>query len=186
MGIVLDVKSKSEVSSKPLGTPLLTESLILPYVDAKFHIVNSSSRVESTFLANLFGLSAEHNYSTVVHEVRKYRKGKTDDDLDALIGVSVRMYAALQGTDFGFDLTIPNLAASSQLDMNEVFIAVKVEGYSGHLGDLLVDPGGLDVESYLEYSQSFSMLQKAVFGEGADVHYHPQVLEIIEDATTDS
>ncbi|WP_299602561.1 hypothetical protein [uncultured Tateyamaria sp.] len=153
--------------------------LQLPFTDAKYHVIRKSSQAETTFLAGIFGARASQSFASVVHEVRRYNKIKSTTGETINVGVAVRMIAATSELNLGFELTIPNLAAAGQLNNTEAFAAINVVGFNFSLGDLLVEPGNLDVESFVELEQSFSRLQKFIFSTDAEQHYAPMAIEYV-------
>lgn len=188
MSIVLDPASEpkgqllsrlEESGRKNLDISGGGAGLQLPFTDAKYHVIRKSSEAETTFLAGIFGARAEQSYASVIHEVRRYNKIEDTDGKTKNVGVAVRMIAATSELDTGFELTIPNLAAAGQLNNMEAFAAINVVGFNFSLGDLLVEPGNLDVESFVEFEKSFSRLQSFIFSADAEKHYTPMTIEYV-------
>ena len=181
MSFILEPDSEPELVRKNIGRRLNTEGKInLPYHESKFHVITKSSSAESSFFAKLLGLSLESSYAGVIHEVARFNKVTLDDGKRVNVGVGVRMYAIAKSIDISFNLTIPNLAAAGQLGNGEVYVATTAIGYNASLGDLAASPSRLDVETFVDITESFSNMQKLVFAETAEKYYVPKPIEYID------
>lgn len=127
------------------------------------------------FMSRLLGGKVSRKSCGIVCEARRYtvveREGLAVD-----IGVAVRICAAIEELKSGVQLTLPNLAASAQLDSAEARIEMAVLGYTGPLGSLLPTPRQLSVDCYVDYIKAFGNIQAVIFGADAAPHHAPTLL----------
>lgn len=140
--------------------------------DVQAHQYRSETSGKVGLLARLFSTEGKVVLQGVVQEAKRYRIFEGTNGVKTEIGCAVRLTAATNSVNFSAKLTVPNLAASAQLDHGEsdVRIALSVSGFCGPLGDLIPSPAQLSVENFAEYMQAFANIQKYVFGESA-LHY---------------
>ncbi|WP_050526292.1 hypothetical protein [Pseudorhodobacter aquimaris] len=140
--------------------------------DVQAHQYRSEIGGKVDLLARLFSTKGRVVLQGVVQEAKRYRILVGENGVKTEIGCAVRLTAATSSQNFSAKLTIPNLAASAQLDYgkSDVRIALSVSGFCGPLGDLIPSPAQLSVENFAEYMQAFANIQKYVFGESA-LHY---------------
>ncbi len=121
------------------------------------------------FFASLFSMSADTVSAGVIHDAMRFTFERNEHNRKLKVGVSVKLVVATEATNIDFDISLPNLAADAQLNGSNSRIGIYVNGYAGPLADLLPAPSKLDVETAMEYMESFRDIQRRVFS--ADMHH---------------
>lgn len=144
----------------------------LEHWDVQAHQYRTEVGGSVNLLARLFSSKGRVILQGVVQEAKRFRVVESEEGHDVEIGCAVRLSVATNSQEFSAKLTVPNLAASAQLDVgkSDVRIALSVSGFCGPLGTLIPSPAQLSVENFAEYTQAFANIQKHVFGEQA-LHY---------------
>ncbi len=141
--------------------------------DIQAHQYQSKAELSGSFLSNLFtakGNAAEYG---LVQEAKRYAIRKTKEGHRAEFGVAVRLWIVSYKVHGEMALTIPNFAASAQLDNTEARIGLAVTGYNGALGELMPAPESLDVENFTTYTTAFTKIQALVFGKAGESNLAP-------------
>lgn len=128
------------------------------------HIYSEEIAGSVSILGALFGGSGKRAKVGAVHEAKRFRIDRTPDGREVEIGVAVRLAVAVTEWDTKFEVSLPNIAASAQLNGFDGRIGIEVVGYAGPLGDLLPAPRELSVTTCADYLQAFSKIQAQVFG----------------------
>ncbi len=145
--------------------------------DVQIHTYRDAAAGKVSFFSNLFGGEASKVQAGVIHDAKRFRI-ETRENKKYEIGVAVRLSVATTNFKSDFDLTLPNLAASAQLDKSDTRVTISVLGYAGPLGELLPSPSKFDVESCIKYLNSFRDIQKLVFGAEGLINVVPTVLSV--------
>lgn len=135
--------------------------------DVRLHSYSEEKAGEVDFFAGLFGGKVKQVKAGVIHEAKRFTLIETEGVSNGYVevGVAVRLSAA--STSFSSDLEVSlfNLAADAQLSKDDARVGISVIGYSGGLEYLLPSPKSLDVETCIEYLESFKKIQEKVFSD---------------------
>ena len=138
---------------------------------------SEKSEVRLSGLAGLFRGSLESVSVGVLQEQKKFTVANQKDSDDKYeFGVAVRLFAGFQSNGVDVRASIPEIAAQATLAQGKAAVLIKVEGFSGYLGDLLPPPGELNVETFSGYMTSFQEISKRVFGESGERFHVPTIL----------
>lgn len=137
--------------------------------EVRLHTFTRELNANIGFFAGLFGGKAADVKAGVVHEAKRYSLVQVEGDTEmyAEVGVAVRLSAASTSVSGEMEISLFNLAAEAQLKKNDSRVGISIIGYSGALQNLLPAPKNLNVETCVEYLQSFEKIQEMVFGSEA-------------------
>ena len=153
----------------------------MPVLDSwsvQAHVYSSEIAAKLGILAGLFGGTGKRAKAGATHEAKRYRMEITEAGTKVQWGVAVRLAVATTEWDVDAELSVPNIAAAAQLDMNvgDAKIGIDVVGYSGALGKILPTPRQLDVTTLASYLAAFATIQREVFGSRGLAFLTPTVL----------
>ena len=144
--------------------------------DVQSHQYTTQVEVETSVLARLLSGRAQVSHHGLVQEAKRYYIRTTEEGRRVEYGTAVRLSVAVLGTEFDLALTLPNIAAKTQLTDLRARIALSVDGYVGPLGELLPAPDNLNVENLAVYTMAFKAIQAQVFGSAGLDYIAPTLL----------
>jgi len=145
------------------------------------HQYRQEIAAETNFLANLFKGTGKKIKAGVTQEAKQYRIEKTGNNREVEVGVAVRLAVAASNFNLDIELSVPNLAAASQLQMADTRIGIYVMGFGGPIGDIMPAPSELNVEKFNGYMEAFAAIQRRVF-DIQNAHFlSPTVLGYADD-----
>jgi len=148
--------------------PISAEAKVIPLDrwSVQAHVYSNEIAANLGIFAGLFGGSGKRAKAGATHEAKRYRVEQTESGHEVQIGVGVRLAVATTEWNLKIDLSVPNIAAAAQLNMEvgDAKIGIDVVGYAGPLGGMLPAPRQLDVATLADYLKAFSAIQRQVFG----------------------
>ncbi|WP_417724501.1 hypothetical protein [Salipiger sp.] len=130
---------------------------------------------KTSFFSALFKGDATHKQVGVIQEAKSFTVVKVDGR-DVEMGVAVRMQVEASSFGSNVQVSIPNIAAESQLNLSRAEMEISVRGYAAPLGDLLPVPSAVNVTSYGEYLDAFNAIQKRIFSKEGQADFSPVAL----------
>ncbi|MCA8992273.1 MAG: hypothetical protein KDA69_01520 [Planctomycetaceae bacterium] len=124
----------------------------------------------------LFSGKAKSVNAGVIQEAKRFCIRKTKEGRRVEFGVSVRLSVASNLSQADFTLSIPNIAASAQLESCDARIGLTVLGFTGPIGDMLPAPDDLNVTNYAKFTEAFQKIQAHVLGTNGENYLAPTVL----------
>ncbi|MEZ5944391.1 MAG: hypothetical protein R3C18_23635 [Planctomycetaceae bacterium] len=112
----------------------------------------------------------------VIQEAKRFCIRKTKEGRRVEFGVSVRLSVASHLASAEFSLSIPNIAASAQLESGDARIGLTVLGFNGPIGDMLPAPDDLNVTNYAKFTEAFQKIQAHVLGTAGENYLAPTFL----------
>lgn len=105
-------------------------------------------------------IKVKGEYRLLVMDVARTAKHINGDNVEVW-GYGYRLLVEVNQVEAVAQLTLPAIAASVELGTAEAAVRLDINGYQGDkMWDLLPQPQPLDVESYREYLQAASRVQK--------------------------
>lgn len=179
-----NIQHETVEAVSPLGVRAITQQAapemasLIPNLnrwEIQVHKYENKTEAKAGFLG-FGGVEAKLLEAGLVHESKRFIVKKTKQGRLVEFGVAVRLWVAVSTFDFKVDLTIPNLAASTQITKNNARIGLSVVGFRGALGELLPSPESLSVENFSTYTQAFHSIQTQVFGPDGEQKLSPVLL----------
>lgn len=133
--------------------------------DVQSHQYSTKADVETSILGRLLSGNAKASHYGLVQEAKRFCIQTTENGRRVEFGTAVRLSVVVLSADFNLSLTLPNIAAKTQISNMQARISLSVDGYVGPLGELLPAPDNLNVENLNVYTSAFKSIQSIVFGE---------------------
>ncbi len=149
--------------------------------DVQAHQYTTQAAVETSILGRLLGGKLKASSCGIVQEAKRYCISTTDSGRRIEHGTAVRLSVVVLETELDVSLTLPNIAAKSQISNVTARISLSVDGYNGPLGKLLPAPDNLNVENLGMYTAAFKAIQALVFGEDGLEYLAPTLLGFMDD-----
>lgn len=114
----------------------------------------------------------------VVQDFYRGARCEGSDGSTILYGASARLIVDIAGFDAKAQLTLPAIAAQVQMGMASAQYKLTARGYVGPLSEVLVDPGELNVESYVKLLASITLLQKRLADDTVNIRPVPLFVDL--------
>lgn len=153
---------------------------VLDRWDVQSHQYSTEGQVKASLLSRLLSVGGDASHYGIVQEAKRYCIQSSEKKRNVEFGTAVRLSVVLLSTRFEASLTLPNIAATAQLNDARARISLSVDGYAGFLGELLPAPDDLNVENLTTYMTAFRDIQKEVFGKDGVQYISPTLLGYVD------